>query len=137
MCTGVIVLMIGITFNPIGSSLGTNYYFIGGILMIGVGILWTYLKLKKKQDIKDSIKVAKIEEQYDEIVEISLLDYLRRNQGQAFTVQALVNRMGEYITGNEAQTYCRKVIGRKLDRFFIQSEIERVERNGVMHYLVE
>jgi hypothetical protein len=136
VCTIIVTPMIAVTNNMIyfiDSDVWYSLIVVIIFMVIGFEAISWYLRTS---GTRPSIAEREMDK-YDEMVESKLLSYLKMNKGKAFTVQALLNRMDEYLEDSGAQKYCEKVIEDKLERFFINGEVERAEMNEIMHYLVE
>lgn len=129
---GITLIWIG----AIGFS-GSNYYFLAGILMLVGGFVWVGIIIQKKEKTVSLIREKFETEKYGKEVEYKLLNYINTNKGIAFSVQALINRLEEFIEDIGTRNYCKRNIESILNKLIYDGKIEYSEKNGISHYLID
>lgn len=119
--TTPICLLIGFWYTPFFGIAG--FAFIIGILI--------YFVSKKSE-----LSSPKEDEQKKQILEYELLiyDYIRENQGKAYTESALMKRIEDDRKISNTIFYSRSSLQTILNKLISEGKIKSVQKNGEVYY---
>jgi len=86
--------------------------------------------MTEKKIIHESESIAR-----DKDIEGKVGNFLKENQGSAFTIKALNNKLEQIINDNDVLEYTRENLQEILNNLRNNKTIDTAEHNGEIHYL--